>query len=86
MTIDKCILTNFTLEALQNVNINRLVFEACMERVEYDGVTEEKGGKVLRLRDTADNDLIEINSILMEPTNHVGTLDVCAQILLNRRW
>lgn len=31
-----------------------------MERVEYDSLIEEEEGKVLRLRDTADNDLIEI--------------------------
>lgn len=60
MTIDKRMMTNFTLEALQNFNINQAVFDACMERVEYDSVVEDEDGKVLILRDTLDNDLIEI--------------------------
>lgn len=41
MTIDKRMMTNFTLDALQNKPINQLVYEVCMERVIYDGVTEE---------------------------------------------
>lgn len=53
-------MTNFTLESLQNFNINQAVFEACMEHAEYDSVIEEEDGKVLRLRDKADNELIEI--------------------------
>lgn len=60
MTIDKRMMTNFTLEALQNTSINQLVFEACMEHVYYDGVELKDDGKVLRLRDAADNELIEI--------------------------
>ena len=60
MTIDKRMMTNFTLDALQNTSINQLVFEACMERVEYDSVFHEEDGKVLRLRDQADNELLEI--------------------------
>ena len=54
-------MTNFTLEALQNFNINQAVFEACMEQVEYDSVVEDEDGKVLRLRDVIDNDRIEIS-------------------------
>ena len=34
MTIDKRMMTNFTLESLQNFNIHQAVFEACMEEVE----------------------------------------------------
>lgn len=60
MTIDKRMMTNFTLEALNNFNINQAVFDACMEEVEYDGVIEDEDGKTLRLRDAVDNDLIEI--------------------------
>lgn len=60
MTIDKRMMTNFTLEALQNFNINQAVFDACMERVEYDSVAHDEDGKVLILRDTLDNDRIEI--------------------------
>lgn len=61
MTIDKRMMTNFTLEALQNTSINQLVFEACMEEVEYDGVIEDDDGKTLRLRDAIDNTRIEIS-------------------------
>lgn len=60
MTIDKRMMTNFTLEALTNTSIDQLVFEACMEYVYYDGVELNEDGKVLRLRDAADNELIEI--------------------------
>lgn len=61
MTIDKRMMTNFTLESLQNFNIHQAVFEACMEEVEYDGVIEDDDGKTLRLRDVVDNDLIQIS-------------------------
>ena len=61
MTIDKRMMTNFTLEALQNFNINQAVFDACMEEVEYDGVIEDEDGKTLRLRDAIDNTRIEIS-------------------------
>lgn len=61
MTIDKRMMTNFTLESLQNFNINQAVFEACMGEVEYDSVIEDEHGKVLRLRDVVDNDLIQIS-------------------------
>ena len=71
-------MTNFTLESLQNFNINRAVFEACMGRVEYESVVEEEGGKVLRLRDTSDNDLIEIK-LNTDGTyeSHRGARHVC---------
>ena len=61
MTIDKRMMTNFTLESLNNFNINQAVFEACMEEVEYDGVIEDDDGKTLRLRDAIDNARIEIS-------------------------
>lgn len=61
MTIDKRMMTNFTLETLNNFNIYAAVFDACMEEVEYDGVIEDDDGKTLRLRDVVDNDLIQIS-------------------------
>lgn len=39
----------------------QVVFDACMEEVEYDGVIEDDDGKTLRLRDVVDNDLIQIS-------------------------